>query len=318
MNRDFRLYLEMVARQLGSPEKGFGGRRRWLELLGRSFTEEYPVLRSKVDLHLSFDGRVVPVRLYRPEADGRLPLLIFCHGGGWVAGSIESHDFQAASISAATSSVVASVDYRLAPENPYPAAVDDCCDTLNWLLARHEIFGIDRDFTGAVADSAGAQIVVACALRSLRAGTCPLRLLALLYPALDDRRQTDSYRLFEQDPLLSKADMEEFWQAYLGGKDADDLVAPARAQDLAGLPSTIILTAEVDPLRDEGELFAKQLSSQSVPVKLKRALGLGHGFLRARTTCQSAQNEFDWFCEAIRDALRDTRRNERNSTLDQT
>lgn len=219
----------------------------------------------------------IPVRLYRPRGEGRLAAVAYFHGGGWALGSIASFDAVCRKLANESGAVVASVGYRLAPEHAFPAPLEDCTAATRWLLGAGAEVGIDPARVAVAGDSAGGNLAAGVA-RRLRE---ELRFQALVYPVCDAGLSTPSYREFCEGYGLTAAGMQRYWQLYLAGEDggAPD-ASPLRATDLAGVPPAVVLTAECDVLRDEGEAFAAALEDAGVQVEHRRYDGTVHGFWR--------------------------------------
>jgi acetyl esterase len=221
------------------------------------------------------------VRVYRPvPTDDPLPVIAYFHGGGWVLMGIETHDRICRRLANATGAVVVSVDYRLAPEHRFPAALDDCFAVTEWLADHAGRLGGDPQRLVVAGDSAGGNLAAAVALRARAAGPA-LRGQVLVYPACDAAAETESLRTNGEGYLLTAADIAWFWGCYLGpdGDPMDPLASPIHAPDLTALPPAVVITAEYDPLRDEGEAYARRLDGFDVPVVLHRFDGVIHGFL---------------------------------------
>jgi acetyl esterase len=220
-------------------------------------------------------------RVYRPVAtDDPLPIVVYFHGGGWVIMGIETHDNICRRLANASGAVVVSIDYRLAPEHRFPAALDDCVAATRWLAEHGLDVGGDPARLVVAGDSAGGNLAAAVALCARAAGPALLGQV-LIYPACDAPGRTESYRANGEGYLLTASTMAWFWDCYLGpdGDPADPFASPIRAADLAGLPPALVITAEYDPLRDEGEAYARHLEGFDVPVVLHRFAGVIHGFL---------------------------------------
>jgi acetyl esterase/lipase len=225
----------------------------------------------------------VEVCLITPDAPGTdRPALLWMHGGGFVMGDIDSDIATIMRIAAEVDAVVVSVAYRLAPEHPYPAAVVDCCAALDWLLAHAGELGVDADRIGVGGISAGGGLAAAVALANRDRGGPRLCLQVLETPVLDDRCDSPSMRRFVDTPLWTQRNARLSWDAYLGplrsnGAPVPALAAPARADDVSGLPPAYVVTCEFDPLRDEGIDYAHRLMQAGVPVELHSYAGTFHG-----------------------------------------
>jgi acetyl esterase len=238
-----------------------------------------PVSRVE-DLELATDAGRVPARLYAPATTERPPIVAYLHGGGWVFMGIETHDRICRRLANASGALVVSVEYRLAPEHPFPAPLDDCRAATRWLATRGADVGGDPTRLAVAGDSAGGNLGAAVALHARDDGPA-LAAAALVYPVCDAACDAPSYEANRDGYLLTAHDMHWFWRCYLGssGDPADPLASPLRAPDLAGLPPTLVVTAEYDPLRDEGEAYADRLEAAGVPVERRRFDGMLHGFL---------------------------------------
>ena len=223
-------------------------------------------------------GGPLPIRLYRPYAGSELPLIVFLHGGGFVFGGLETHDTFCRALAGESGAAVVAVDYRLAPEARFPAAVEDAYAALAWAAEHGREHGVDTRRIALCGDSAGGNLAVATALLARERGPTLLH-LALLYPAVDPGCASRSQETFAEDYLMTRDALRWFWSSYLGSSDDAHhaLAAPLEA-DLSGLPAATVITAEFDPLRDEGEALAGALSRVGVPVKLRRYAGMVHGF----------------------------------------
>lgn len=228
----------------------------------------------------------VPVRVYRPgpaPASARYRsargAAVFFHGGGWVLGGLDSHDTLCRELAARSGAVLVAVDYRLAPEHPYPAGLDDCAAATRWVAAHAAELGADGSRLAVVGDSAGASLAAGVAMLAAGDVDLAVTLQVLAYPALDPAMDTASYKQNADDPFLSRAEMESYWSHYLGAGPPDRLAAPALAPDLAGLPPAYVLVAGRDVLRDEGAAYAERLAAAGVPVRLRCFDDMVHGFL---------------------------------------
>jgi acetyl esterase len=229
---------------------------------------------------VSGPGGPIAVRCYA-AVDDPAGALLYLHGGGWVIGSAQSFDAFSRALANATGWLVATVDYRRAPEHPFPAAVEDSWAALQWLGGGAAEVGVTSGRLAVAGDSAGGNLAAVVARRARDAGAPKVERQILLNPVTDPRMDSDSYRELGEGHGLTAEGMAWFWEQYLQGADPEDPdVAPARWTDLAGLPSALVLTASHDPLRDEGEDFAHRLAAAGVPVQLERMQGVLHGFGR--------------------------------------
>jgi acetyl esterase/lipase len=226
-------------------------------------------------------GAQVRVRTYVPLAFPRpLPAVLYLHSGGFVLGSIEGEHARAASLAITVGAILVSVEYRLAPEHPYPAALDDCYAALCWMAANADELGIDPGRVAVAGSSSGACLAAALALLSRDRGGPHLCFQLLNAPVLDDRLDTPSMTEFTDTPVWDRQSALLSWRHYLGEGPRDDIpyyAAPARADDLSGLPPAYIATSEFDPLRDEGILYGLRLLQAGVAAEIHNFPGAYHG-----------------------------------------
>jgi acetyl esterase len=252
------------------------------------------------------DADGVPVRIYRPvETDEASTALVYFHGGGFVAGSVEVYDPLTRALAKRAGCVVVSVDYRLAPEHRYPAALDDAWTATKWVTSNAEKLGLDEMKIGVGGDSAGGALAAICARKARDAGIAIAAQL-LIYPITSHDLNTPSYSLFSQGYLLTRDAMEWYWKQYLGdgGDRSDDPdVSPAAERDLRRLPRAIVVTAEADVLRDEAEAYAQRLFISTVETEGYRYDGMVHGFLRFAGTVERSNKAIDEICESLTAAL---------------
>ena len=222
----------------------------------------------------------IPIRIYLVDSTKALPALVYFFGGGWVLGSLDAADPVCRRLANETPCAVVSVAYRRAPEHPFPAGLEDCYAATCWVAEHAAELGLDPDRLAVGGASAGGNLAAAVALLARERGGPKLALQLLVYPPLDHRADTPSMQE-ELDPLLFGArDVAWCWSHYLAEPaDGDNpLASPLRAADLRGLPPALVITAELDPLRDEGELYAARLDDAGVPTELVRFDGAVHGF----------------------------------------
>ncbi|MGI8550720.1 MAG: alpha/beta hydrolase [Dehalococcoidia bacterium] len=231
------------------------------------------------------DGEI-PIRIYAPRSIAPLPALVYFHGGGWVVGSIETHDAVCRSLSNAAGCMVISVDYRLAPEHRFPAAAEDAYAATRWLAEHAGEVGADAKRLAVGGDSAGGNLAAVVTLMARERGGPLLVYQLLIYPVTDSDLDTASYRQNGDGYLLTKAGMAWFWDHYIpaGAHDRQDPYAsPLRAPNLRDLPPALVITAEYDPLRDEGEAYATRLRESGVQATYSRYDGMVHGFVALAT-----------------------------------
>lgn len=222
----------------------------------------------------------IPIRVYSPRGGGPVPVLVHYHGGGWIAGDLETYDPICRALTNAAGCAVVSVAYRLAPEHKFPAAVEDCYAALQWVATNAATFNGDVTRLAIGGESAGGNLTAVVAQMSRDRGGPTLVYQLLVCPITDYNFNTTSYRENADGYLITKADMVWFWNHYLRSEaDGESTQAsPLRAVDLRGLPPALVITAEFDPLRDEGEAYATRLLEAGVPTVVKRYGGTIHGF----------------------------------------
>lgn len=249
----------------------------------------------------------LPLRIYVPrDLPQPAPLLLYFHGGGWVVGSIQSHDAQCRLLADVGRCVVVSVAYRLAPKHPFPAAIDDALDAWRWTLSNVEFLGVDPARLAVGGDSAGGNLAAVLCQQARTLGLQMPRFQLLVYPATDLRRCTRSYRLFRSGYLLEDATMSWFIDHYLQGASpvTDPRASPLLAPDFTGLPRAHVVTAGFDPLRDEGRAYAARLRDAGVEVGDVCYPGLVHGFAGMAARVPAASAAVLETARALRDALR--------------
>ncbi len=222
----------------------------------------------------------IPVRIYRAALEPAQPGIVYFHGGGFALGGLDTHDGTCRRLCKAVGATVISVDYRLAPEHRFPAAVDDCYAATVHLIGQADAFGLDPARIAVAGDSAGGNLAAVVAILNRDRGGPTILHQALIYPVTDMTFQSASYSENAEGYFLTRGMMEWFgWQYIPAGQPADDpLLSPLFTPDLSGLPAATLITAEYDPLRDEGEAYAKRLIAAGVPTTVRRYDGMIHGF----------------------------------------
>lgn len=226
-------------------------------------------------------GRTVPVRIYRPldEPADPPPVMVFSHGGGWVFGDLDGHDDICRRLANRIGCVVVSVDYRLAPEHPFPEPLEDVYAVLEWVAQQGDSLLVDTERLVLAGDSAGGNLAAAAALLARDRGGPHLAFQLLIYPVLDADFTRPSYVENAKGYLLTADHMRWYWDQYAAASArTQPYAAPLQAPDLSGLPPAHVITAEYDVLRDEGENYAERLRGASVPVSMQRYSGAFHGF----------------------------------------
>ncbi|NHN46209.1 alpha/beta hydrolase [Halostella sp. JP-L12] len=223
----------------------------------------------------------VRIRSYEPTGDGPHPAVAFFHGGGWILGGLETHDALCRALANESGCVVTAVDYRLAPEHPFPAGLEDCYAAVRWLDDNAETVGADADGLAVCGDSAGATLAAGVSLLARDRGGPDIDYQALAYPVTDHAFGTDSYTENAQGYFLTREDMKRFWNGYLRSEHdgSHPYASPLRAESLRGLPPSLVATCGFDPLRDEGRAFADRLEAASVPTRQRHYDDMIHGFL---------------------------------------
>jgi len=245
---------------------------------------------------LRADGSEIGLRLYRPLQSSRMrmPGLVFLHGGSFITGGLETEEARCEDYAADAECVAVAVDYRLAPEHPFPAGFEDCYTALEWVAEHAEVLGIDANHLAVGGLSAGGALAAGLAARARDIGGPRIVLQMLLFPVLDSQMATNSVQAFTDTPILNSELVASMWSLYLGGQDSlatDVYASPAALDQLAGLPPAFISTAEFDPLRDEALMFAQRLLHADVSVELHHYARAYHSFdsLRAARLAGTAR-----------------------------
>jgi len=246
----------------------------------------------------------IPVRIYTPAGSGPFPMLVFYHGGGWVIGNLDTHDNACRALTRRVPCVTVAVDYRLAPENKFPAAPEDCYAATAWACAHARELGCDPARIAVGGDSAGGNLAAVVSLMARDKGGPAIRFQLLIYPATDGALDTYSHKTLKEYFLTDKA-VQYFWTHYVRS-DADrknPLASPALASSHKGLPPALIITAEFDPLRDEGEAYGAKLKAAGVPVTVSRYNGMIHGFFTMTGVLDQGKKAIEEAAAALRKAL---------------
>ena len=257
------------------------------------------------DLTCPGPASTIPLRLYAPDPDAALPVVVYFHGGGWVIGDIESHDTICRKLAQASGCTVISVDYRLAPEHRFPCAPEDCHAVASWVADNGSRLNVDSARLAVAGDSAGGNLTAVTALLARDRGGPAIAFQLMVYPVIDATMSFPSYKENAEGYLLSAADMVWFYENYVDDDvDRKDwMLSPLYAPDLSGLPPALVITAEFDPLRDEGEAYADALQQAGVEARSSRYDGMTHGFFGLEVVVPAAAPAMEEAAGALQFAL---------------
>ncbi|NUP25954.1 MAG: alpha/beta hydrolase fold domain-containing protein [Nocardia sp.] len=279
-----RTYLERIARagfaelHTFTPAQAREGLRRQIPMLAEP--ESVTAVENRV---IALAGHQVPIRIYTPAATAPMPVVLFFHGGGFVLGDLDTHDGLCHSLADGAAAIVVSVDYPRAPEHKFPAAPDVCFAATQWAAANADSFGGDANRIAVAGDSAGGNLAAVVTHMARDLGGPALAFQLLIYPDTDFRRTNVSIREFAgKYGNITRAGQHWFMDHYLTSEEEklDPRVSPLLATDHRGLPPALVITAEYDALRDEGEEYAAALARADVPAEVRRYPGMIHEFLR--------------------------------------
>ena len=277
------------------------------EAIGALFAPKGPrePVKSVEDRVINAGGVKLPVRIYTPEGQGPFPILVFFHGGGWVIGNCETHDTPCRSLANGAGCIVVSVDYRLAPEHKFPLPAEDCYAATKWAALNAAGFGGDPKRIAVGGDSAGGNLAAAVAQMATDRGAPTLAFQLLIYPVTDCAYTTASYRNNAEGYLLTKDSMQWFWNHYLQNENdgQNPYASPLRGQRLSNLPPALVITAEFDPLRDEGEAYATKMKQAGVSVVHTDYKGMIHGFFSLTDIMEQGKQAVKEACTQLRAAF---------------
>lgn len=259
-----------------------------------------PALHAVLNRSIKGPGGALSLRLYRPSRTPGLPVIVFLHGGGFLLGDLESHDAICRRLAARAGAVVIAVEYRLAPEHPFPAAEQDALAVLAWLTEAADELELDAKRVGLAGDSAGGHI----AIRTALGAPDKLRHLGLIYPLIHPGLGGWSYAAFGSGYMLTTGFLDWSWEAYAGTEPLSSPRLDLRGADLAGLPGATVVTAEFDPLRDQGQAFADHLRSSGVAVRAFDYAGMIHGFAGLPHITEVAEEAIGFLADGFVNAFR--------------
>jgi acetyl esterase len=246
----------------------------------------------------------IPVRVFAPASDEPLPVLAYFHGGGWIRGSIETHEAACRQLANEAGILIVSVEYRLAPEAQFPGAAEDCYAVTRWLADQAGTLGGDGSRLAVGGDSAGGSLAAAVTLMARDRGGPSIAFQVLVYPVVEANFETGSYVENSTGYMLTRRDMQYYWDLYVpNGADRSNPYAAPLLADLSGLPPALVITAEFDPLRDEGNAYAAKLRAAEVPVEHTVYSGMIHGFFSGFAAFDQGKAAVSQAARALRDAL---------------
>jgi acetyl esterase len=285
-----------------TPEVVRQGMQMQIEALGDGGKEQVARVENRT---IPGPAGEIPVRIYTPEGQAPFSVLVFFHGGGWVVCNLDTHDAQCRSLAKRSGCVVVSVDYRLAPEHKFPAAPEDCYAATQWVAEHADEVNGDPARLAIGGDSAGGNLTAVVAQMARDRGYPHLVFQLLIYPLTDFQNETASYRENGTGYGLTRDDILWFKNHYLNSRndEANPLASPVLAEDLSGLPPALILTAEYDPLRDDGEAYGHRLQAAGVPVIIRRYAGQIHGFFGMGSIVDRADQAVSETAQTLREAF---------------
>jgi len=269
-----------------------------------SINRPVPISLGVANRDLAVNGTVLPIRIYRPTTEQIVPVVVYIHGGGWVVGDLDTNDTVAWGLAEGTGAVVVSIHYRLAPEHPYPAAFDDCYTIVQWVSENAGTFGGDGSRLAVCGDSAGGNLSAAICLAARDRGGPAIAAQGLIFPVLGLDVNTPSYLENAEGFGLTRESMIFYLDAYLPDKrEADAYAMPLLADDFSNLPPALVHTAEFDPLRDEGKLYADRLAAAGNKVTYRLGEKMTHSFIRARFDGPAVAAEFQFIVDFLKKYL---------------
>ncbi|WP_114820149.1 alpha/beta hydrolase [Chryseobacterium sp. KLBC 52] len=280
-------HLETI--QPFNPQDSLDGARKFLETMSLQLSGKKESVNMIEELDIQQNNHQIPIRIYRPKGREiqQSSAIIYIHGGWFIAGGYETHDAVVRKLANKTGSVVIFIDYRLAPEHPFPAGLNDCIDGVKWVFENAESLGIDPDKVGIIGDSAGAALSTAV---SIQLGK-HLKFQTLIYPAVDNQLNSKTWETYENGPVLNKQGGIEAWAGYLPEDEKDNpLAIPVLIKDFKETPPTLIILAEHDPLLDDGKQLSENMKNAGVEFKTSLYKDMVHGFMHMGELLEEVQS----------------------------
>ncbi len=283
-------HLETI--QPFNPQDSLDGARKFLETMSLQLSGKKEAVAVIEELHIPQENHQIPVRIYRPKGKEiqQSSAIIYIHGGWFIAGGYETHDAVVRKLANKTGSVVVFIDYRLAPEHPFPAGLNDSLGSIKWVIENAESLGIDPDKIGIIGDSAGAALATAV---STQIGK-HLKFQVLIYPAVDNQLNSKTWETYENGPVLNKQGGIEAWAGYLPEEEKENpLAIPVLIKEFKETPSTLIILAEHDPLLDDGKQLSENMKNAGVDITISFYKDMVHGFMHMGELLEEVQSAVD-------------------------
>lgn len=294
-------HLETI--QPFNPQDSLDGARKFLETMSLQLSGKKEPIAIIEELSIQQESHQIPIRIYRPNGKEiqQSSAIIYIHGGWFIAGGYETHDAVVRKLANRTGSVVIFIDYRLAPEHPFPAGLNDCIDGVKWVFDNAESLGIDPDKVGIIGDSAGGALSTAV---STQLGK-QLKFQVLIYPAVDNQLNSKTWETYENGPVLNKQGGIEAWAGYLPEEEKDNpLAIPVLIKDFKETPPTLIILAEHDPLLDDGKQLSENMENGGVELKTSLYKDMVHGFMHMGELLEEVQSAVDEMASFVHQILK--------------
>ncbi|UKB86205.1 alpha/beta hydrolase [Chryseobacterium sp. MEBOG06] len=268
------------------------GMRKYLETMSFQLSGKKEPVAMIEEVSIPKENHRIPVRIYRPKGMNaeKSSVIIYIHGGWFIAGGYETHDAVVRKLANKTGSVIVFADYRLAPEHPFPAGLNDCLDTVKWIVDNAEVLGIDQNKIGIIGDSAGGALATAVSTQMGK----DFKFQVLIYPAADNKLNTGTWETYENGPVLNRQGGVEAWNSYLPEEEIDNpLAIPVLIKDFKETPPTLVILAEHDPLLDDGKQLSGNMKNAGIPLKTSFYKDMIHGFMHMGDVLDEVQTAID-------------------------